>query len=76
MRRLTDEERMALVEVGTAGEGPVSDATFTELARLGYGYWAVGESFWDRLTRQTYWRVTAKGREALALDTIAKAAGG
>ena len=34
MRTLTAEERCALVEVGPPGEGPVSDETFAELARL------------------------------------------
>lgn len=38
MRRLTDEERMALVEVGPPGEGPVSEGTFAELVALRLGH--------------------------------------
>jgi hypothetical protein len=72
MRTLTAEERCALVEVGPPGEGPVSDETFADLARLGWGYWAVGPSWWDRLTRQRYWHVTAAGRAALEYDTLAR----
>lgn len=72
MRRLSDEERTALVEVGTPGEGPVSEGTFAELAALGWGYWAVGPSLWDRLTRQRVWYVTAAGRAALEYDTLAR----
>lgn len=72
MRRLTEEERTALVEVGEPGEGPISDATFAELAALGWGYWAVGPTLWDKLTRQRYWHVTAAGRAALAYNTIAR----
>jgi len=76
MRRLTPEERMALVEIGTPGEGPVSDATFEECIRMGWGYWAIGPSFWDRLTRQRYWYVTAAGRRAKELDDLARASEG
>ena len=39
MRRLTDEERIALREVGPPGEGPVSPATFAECVAQGWGYW-------------------------------------
>lgn len=72
MRILTDEEREALVEVGAPGAGPVSDATFAELAALGWGYWATGPSLWDRLTRKRYWIVTAAGRVALEYDRLAR----
>ena len=74
MKRLTDEERMALVEVGAPGEGPVSDATFAELAALGWGYWATGPTWWDWITRKRCWVVTAAGRAALEYDTIARSA--
>ena len=57
MRRLTAEERIALREIGPPGEGPVSDATFDELARLGYGAWV-----------DDGWTVTPAGARALALD--------
>jgi hypothetical protein len=67
MRRLTDHERIALQEVGEPGEGPIPNAVFSELAALGWGYWAPdGE--------ETLWFVTAQGREALRLDTIARGA--
>jgi hypothetical protein len=65
MRRLTDEERMALRTVGEPGEGPVSDATFAELERLGWGRWA-------REAEGTFWEVTPEGMKALELDTIAR----
>lgn len=76
MRRLTEQERVALVEVGEPGEGPVPRATFDELVRLGWGEWRIGQSWWDRLTRQHYWHVTAAGRHALELDTLARQVGG
>jgi len=72
MRRLTDEERTALVEVGEPGDGPVSEGTFAELAALGWGYWAVGPTVWDWITRRRSWYVTAAGRAALEYDTLAR----
>ena len=65
MRRLTDEERVALWEFGPPGEGPVSDATFAELAALGWGYWGRDEE-------GTVWVVTPAGRLALELDDAAR----
>jgi hypothetical protein len=64
MRRLTVEERIALKEVGEPGEGPVSDATFVECIRQGWGYWGSDE----------LWYVTPRGRHALAIDLAADAA--
>jgi len=72
MRRLTDEERIALVEVGPPGEGPVSEGTFAELVALGWGYWVIGPTFWDWMTRRRVWVVTAAGRAALEYDTMAR----
>ena len=74
MKRLTDQERIALVEVGPPGEGPVSPETFQELERLGYGRWA-WPSLWEALWRRRfhrYWQVTPAGRKALELDTLAR----
>lgn len=72
MRRLTDQERVALREVGPPGEGPVSDETFDECIRQGWGFWDRPPrwAFW----RRGYWRVTATGRRALELDDLARAA--
>jgi len=64
VRTLTPEERIALVEVGPPGEGPIPDEVFAELERLGWGYWADG-----------LWYVTAAGRAALEYDTLARANG-
>ncbi len=61
MRSLTDEERIALRQVGDPGEGPVSDETFAELERLGYGFWG-----------EEYWEVTPAGVLALTLDDAAR----
>lgn len=61
MRRLTDEERVALREIGEPGEGPIPDAVFDECIRLGWG-------FWDS---EGFWHVTAAGRKALELDDAA-----
>lgn len=63
MRLLTDEERIALKTIGPPGEGPVADATFAELERLGYGAWVDG-----------FWEVTPAGARALELDTVARRA--
>ncbi|HXB28074.1 MAG TPA: hypothetical protein VNV25_25315 [Gemmatimonadaceae bacterium] len=60
MRRLTDQERIALREAGPPGEGPVSDATFAECVRMGWGFWLEGS-----------WYVTGPGIEALRLDDLA-----
>ena len=49
MRRFTSEERIALRTDGPPGEGPVSDATFAELERLGYGRMASGRDRRDIL---------------------------
>jgi hypothetical protein len=62
VRRLTREERIALVEVGPPGEGPVSNETFLECIARGWGYWT-----------ETGWRVTDAGRAALARDDAARA---
>lgn len=72
MRRLTAEERTALVEVGPPGEGPIPWEVFDELVRLGWGYWAPDPTWWRRLLGQTIWYVTAAGRYALELDTLAR----
>jgi hypothetical protein len=61
MRRFTNEERIALRTIGPPGEGPVSDATFDELEKLGYGFWG-----------NEGWEVTAKGTKALELDDLAR----
>jgi hypothetical protein len=61
MRRLTDQERIALREVGPPDEGPVSDETFAECIRMGWGYWGAD-----------HWHVTAAGAHALALDNLAR----
>jgi hypothetical protein len=74
MRRLTDEERIALVPIGPPGEGPVSQATFDELERLGWGKWVVGPSLLDCLLRRKFWAPTTEGLRALELDTIARTA--
>lgn len=74
MRRLTDEERVALVPVGPPGEGPVSNDTFVELERLGWGRWEIGSGWLDRLFRRRYWVPTAAGIEALRLDTLVRGA--
>ena len=72
MRKLTVQERIALVEVGPPGEGPVSPETFAELERLGWGYWDIGPSFLDRLLRRKSWYVTAAGLAALEYDRLAR----
>lgn len=76
MRRLTEQERIALVEVGEPGEGPIPDAIFDEFVKLGWGRWARCEGFRGWALRRRYWQVTPAGRYALELDTIAKRAGG
>jgi len=70
MRRLTPEERIALVEVGEPGEGPVSDATFAECIRMGWGCW-VREPGWRGWLGGKVWHVTAEGRRAKELDDLA-----
>lgn len=67
MRLLTNEERMALTPIGPPGEGPVSDATFDELERLGYG-----RRVWSDDGRQWVWDVTPEGVAALERDTLAR----
>jgi len=62
MRRLTEQERVALREIGPPDEGPVSDETFGECMKMGWGYWGA----------DGYWYVTASGRQALALDDAAR----
>ena len=71
MRSLTPQERMALVEVGPPGEGPVSDETFAELVKLGWGYWGPARG-WRGWLGGRSWYVTAAGRAALELDTLAR----
>lgn len=68
MRRLTDHERIALREVGEPGEGPVPDDVFAELVALGWGGWGPDPDE----PRGSLWFVTAAGREALRLDTLAR----
>jgi len=63
MAKLTDQERMALREIGLPGEGPVSEATFEGCIAEGWGYWG----------DDGYWHVTAAGRRALELDEAARA---
>jgi hypothetical protein len=65
MRLLTEHERTALIEVDYNDGRSVPDLVFTELSLLGYGYWGIDEE-------GPVWFVTAKGRFALHLDTIAK----
>jgi hypothetical protein len=72
MRRLTDQERVALREVGPPGEGPVSPETFNELIRLGWGCWAPREGLVNRLLGRRYWHVLPAGRKALELDDLAR----
>jgi hypothetical protein len=72
VRRLNDEERVALREVGPPGEGPVSNETFEELTRLGWGCWAPREGFFNRFLGRRYWKVTVVGRHALELDNLAR----
>ena len=62
MRHLTDQERIALREVGPPDEGPVSDATFAECVAMGWGFWLEGT-----------WYVTEPGIKALAYDDAARA---
>jgi hypothetical protein len=62
MRVLSKHERCALIEVGDPFEGPVPDATFDELSKLGWGYWG----------NDGFWHVTATGKKALELDTLAR----
>lgn len=66
MRILTDAERTVLVEVGMPGECAPGEA-FVEMERLGYGEWR-RPHWWSRKA----WYVTAAGRKALELDTIAR----
>ncbi|HKM54379.1 MAG TPA: hypothetical protein VJY33_13290, partial [Isosphaeraceae bacterium] len=72
LRRLTDQERVALREVGPPGEGPVSPEVFDEFIRLGWGCWAIRDDLLGRLFRRRYWKVTAAGRLALELDDLAR----
>jgi hypothetical protein len=69
MRRLTDHEREALVEVGPPGTGGVPDSVFTELAELGWGRWVPDP---DGSDGTKVWIVTPAGRRALELDTLAR----
>lgn len=71
MRRLTDQERMALVEVGEPGEGPVSESTFAECIRMGWGYWG-RDSGWRGWFGGKLWFVTAAGKRAKELDDLAR----
>jgi hypothetical protein len=64
VRRLTDQERIALRENGPPGEGPVNDETFRECIRMGWGFWGVPPEDW--------WHVTAAGRHTLELDDLAR----
>ncbi len=70
VRRLTDEERLALREIVLPGHpdhgAPVNDATFAECVRMGWGYW--------QPPPLSYWCVTPSGRQALRLDDLARAA--
>lgn len=78
MRRLTDQERIALREIGPPGEGPVSDDVFRDLEQLGYGRW-VWPSWWETVRYfrfHRYWQVTPTGRKALELDDLARSAVG
>lgn len=60
MRLLTDQERIALRELGPPDEGPVSEETFASCIAMGWGYWAP-----DPYEPGTLWFVTAAGRRAL-----------
>jgi hypothetical protein len=70
VRRLTDEERIALKPFGPEGEGPIFDETFAELEKLGYGKWVEGARIGDE--RVDVWEVTPLGQRALELDTLAR----
>lgn len=72
MRRLTDQERIALREVGPPDEGPVSDATFAECIAMGWGFWEPPPP--EERPGEGYWKVTPSGREALRLDDLARKA--
>jgi hypothetical protein len=74
MRRLTDEQRCALREVGPPGEGPIPDEVFRELAELGYGRWVTDDSVhWlVRWAAPRVWEVTPSGHLALYYDTLAR----
>ena len=67
MRRLTDQERIALREVILPGDPdhgvPVSEATFAECVAMGWGFWLEGT-----------WYVTQRGIDALRLDDLARGA--
>ena len=66
MRRLTDQERIALREVILPGDPDhgvvVNDSTFDECVRMGWGFWLEGT-----------WYVTEPGIKALAYDDAARA---
>lgn len=66
MRRLTDQERTALVPFGAPGEGPVPDSVFQELQELGWGRWLPDPD------GGSSWEVTPAGAKALELDTLAR----
>lgn len=74
MRRLTAQERSALT-YDASDDVCVPDSVFAELAELGYGRWvpesedAAPAGEWAGVV----WEVTAKGREAWRLDTLARA---
>ena len=62
MRRLSDQERVALVEVGPPDEGPISEETFEECIRMGWGFWG----------DDGFWYVTPLGVQARKLDDEAR----
>jgi hypothetical protein len=64
MRRLNDQERVALREVGPPGEGPVSPETFNELIRLGWGCWAPREGLGEPPPRPALLARPAGGEES------------
>ena len=74
MRRLTDQERIALREVILPGDPDhgvvVNDSTFDECVRMGWGFWEPPPP--EERPGEGYWKVTASGREALRLDDLAR----
>lgn len=66
MRRLTADERRALIEIDTSDGAPIPHVVFEGLEKLGYGFWGPSPDNEEELV----WYVTEKGRRALALDSV------
>ena len=63
MRRLTEQERLVLTEIGPPGEDGPPHEVFDECIAQGWGYWFMKK-----------WYVTESGHQTLELDTAARAA--